>query len=457
MAHKQKAVSFMDAIVSNLMNYKENHDLYNSDYLRETKFGKNVPLRYRIIADAFVFGLSLEELNEALVREGCSQLYARNPYEATLIYAFSNHLSYEEWKRLLSDSENVFKRINSDAHLDKGSISLADIQSYVEANSSSASDGLCKTMHVTDRIHAHLSQEKPDQKKFINFLLANINQFSSARESSRYYFCKYLMYYLDTRKNDYIKALETGKHIHSAFNNLSVFRVQTALNRKKYTPADAASLIESAPISLGVIYDNYKTFYFEYTSIDWLNVLVDRYDLNNLSSKQKKELAEYLRRYNIELNNYTDDDAIGWFISEQEKKEHEADKKHSLDSENKNYELGRSGEKFLRKVLHGTVDLDRTTLLSFLLFFDKESIIPEEHKINESRLAEILINCKFPNLNTDTNPVDAFFVDYLNAEDPMLFLLQEAEIMAMSEENFYLYNTYLNSKSEIKELMRIIN
>lgn len=457
MPRKKKECSFLDAIITNLIKYKEDHHLFDPEFLYNGKFGKSVPLRYRIIADAFVFGLSLEELNEALVREGCSQLYARSPYEATLIFAFSNNLSYSEWKQLLKDSEEVFNRVCSDPHLDKGAISLSDIRSYVEANSSIASDGLCDTMHITDRIQFYLTQENQDHKKFVQFLLRNINQFSSARESSRYYFCKYLMYYLDTRKKIYINSLESGKNYDSELAKKSVFRVHTALDRKKHTALDAASLIESMPVSLGDIYDNYKTFYFEYTSIDWLNVLVDRYDLENLSEKQEKELAQYLRKYSASYEGLSDKDAISLYISELEGKEAEADREQSLESNKKNYGIGRSGENFLRKVLHGAVDLDRTTFLSFILFFYKESDVPEEHKLNESRLAEILVNCKFPNLNTDENPVDDFFVDFLNADDPMLFLFQEAEIMAMSEENFYLYNTYLKSRSEKKEIERIIN
>ena len=38
----------------------------------------------------------------------------------------------------------------------------------------------------------------------------------------------------------------------------------------------------------------------------------------------------------------------------------------------------------------------------------------------------------------------------MEAKDPMMYLLTEAESMALSEENFYLYKTYLSSENSEK-------
>ena len=61
---------------------------------------RQIPLRYRLIAVGFLSKMSLEELNNTLKKEGCEQLYSRNSLEAGLIFAFLNHMSYKEWKRL---------------------------------------------------------------------------------------------------------------------------------------------------------------------------------------------------------------------------------------------------------------------------------------------------------------------------------------------------------------------
>ncbi len=235
MAHRSSKTSLLDSIITNLLNYKEDHDFFDVSSFQDMKSISSVPMRYRIIADAFVFGLSLEETNSALIKNGCAQLYARSPYEAALIYAFSNNLSYEEWKSLISDSEKILSQISADPHLSKGSVSLADIRSYIDSNSSEYADGTYITEHRTAKLGSSLSMTK-DRKDFIKFLLRNAAQYSFVRESSRYYFCKYLMYYLDTRKSDYLRALETGRDIGRAFRNLAVFRVQTALDRRKSWP-----------------------------------------------------------------------------------------------------------------------------------------------------------------------------------------------------------------------------
>ena len=127
-----------------------------------------------------------------------------------------------------------------------------------------------------------------------------------------------------------------------------------------------------------------------------------------------------------------------------------ADEKYSISS-SKTPAASRTGEFFIRKVLRGEVDLDRTTFLSFLLFFDKSSSVPDSQRIDRERLREVLVNCGFPALSDD-DPFDAFFIDYIESDDPMVFLIEEAEIMAMSEENFYLYKTYLESKDNDKVL-----
>ena len=446
--HEKPKSGLMDGLISELLS-SENKDILNPDMFKDEKIAKNIPLRYKIIAAAFVNKGTLNELNAFLVSHSCEQLYARNPYEATLIYAFSNGLSYDEWRKLLEESEFIRSKVNNEPLLSSGRLSLRDIREYVAKNSADASESFYETNHRTSNIKNQLSDANPDRKELLKFLLRNTTEFSFVRESTRYYFCKYLMYFLETRKQDYCRALESGQRVVTALSRLSVFKVQSTLSRKKHTSEEASALIDEAPISLSAIYDEFQSFYFEYTTMDWMNVLLERYDIYNLSASQKRDVANYLRNYNPSLSKKSDEEVITWQQAEMERRDAEADFEYSLDNDNSSTP-SRVGETFLRKVLRGTVDLDRTTFLSFLIFFDKESDIPEEHRITEDRLRDVLNNCGFPVLNSERE-IDDFIIEYMNANDPMSLLLQEAEIMAMSQENFYLYKSHLASKSKSSE------
>ena len=68
-----------------------------------------IPLRYRIIALGFVKHYSLTELNEKLLGAGCAQLYARSMREASLIYAFHNGMSYQQWRQLSAKCEALLE------------------------------------------------------------------------------------------------------------------------------------------------------------------------------------------------------------------------------------------------------------------------------------------------------------------------------------------------------------
>ena len=158
-----------------------------------------------------------------------------------------------------------------------------------------------------------------------------------------------------------------------------------------------------------------------------------------------------MRRRNKNLTGCSDDEAVNWLEEELERKEQEADKLYALENKKAVYQRGRAGENFLRKVLHGDLDTDRVTFLSFLVFFGLEAgkTVPTEYRIDKDRLNTILSECGFPALDPE-RPADLFFIDFLKTDDPMMFLMEEAETMAFSEENFHLYKTYLSSVSNEK-------
>ena len=440
--------TLFDLLISELLDSADESSMIDICLSGNQKAIKAVPLRYRLIALGFIKMRTLDEVNTSLIENGCAQLYARNLLEATLIYAFSNGLSYEDWRSVCTEADVYRKDLSEDNALSMRSISLNDIKAFVMGNSV-VENGVAATMHKTRVLQDSLSNDQIDRRKLGEFLLSNITSFCSQREKSRYYFCKYLLYFLETRRDNYIRALQSGSRSLYALEGLSVFKSMTLLKRKKYVPDEAAKLISDAGISYGSIYQAFQDFYFEYTSQDWLDILLERYsDFDSLSARKKKMLASYIREYRKADPSMTDDELLAWQQREMERRETELD--------NASYQEGRAGENYLRKVLRGETDLDRTTLMAFLVFFDSGSVMPENHRINKTRLNEILTECGFAALNSNDYS-DEFFIDYMEAEDPVEFLICEAEMMAMSEENFYLYKTYLKSRSSSGDWKKVLS
>ena len=438
--------SLFDSLISELLDSTSESSMVDVCLSGDQKAIRAVPLRYRLIALGFIKRRGLDEVNASLRNNGCAQLYARSLIEATLIYAFSNGLSYEEWRSICVEAESCRKDLSEDSALSMRSISLNDIRAYV-MDSSTVDSGIAATMHKTRIMQESLTDDQIDRRRLGEFLLSNITSFCSQREKSRYYFCKYLMYFLESRRDNYVRALASGRSSLFALEGLSVFKSVTALKRKKHSPEEAAALISEAGISAGNIYQAFQDFYFEYTSSDWLDILLEKYsDIDSLSTGQKKTLASYIRRYRKADPSMTDEELLLWQRRETERRE--------TGSGKASYQEGRAGENYLRKVLRGETDPDRTTLIAFLVFFDSGSDIPEEHRISRERIDGILAECGFDPLN-EGNYSDEFFMDYMEADDPVEFLIGEAEMMAMSEENFYLYKTYLRSGSASKEWDKI--
>ena len=108
-----------------------------------------IPLRYRIIALGFIEGYDLDQLNDRLDECGCARLYARNFWEATLIYAFYNGLNYEAWKQLEESCESFREKIaEQDFDLSDGRITMKDLREYIEKNSEMRG-GHIVTRHMT--------------------------------------------------------------------------------------------------------------------------------------------------------------------------------------------------------------------------------------------------------------------------------------------------------------------
>lgn len=455
MAKKQAASSAFDQMMSEFLN-SENGALMLEDCMSfEFDRVNKVPLRYRIIALGFVKHYTLQQLNEELTRAGCPQLYSRSLMEAGLIYAFLNGMSYSEWRNLEKECVEIRDAADlSGAYLRGSSFTLRDLQEYVNANSDEE-EQLLETKHLTRMIMGRIEEAVTGRADFRSFLNANLDSFSVVREKTRYYFCKYLCYDLETRIARYLEAEEKGQE-ESAVGEISVFRGLTKLKRKKMTPEEIRETLETSAVSCGEIFDAFNFFYFEYISLDWMEVLLEYYgNIEDMPPKEQKKLAASLRHYDAKkYGKLSDREILRKKQEELDAREEELDEIYSLSGENRGYQKNRVGENTIRKYIRGSLDIDRTTLVSFLLFFGSESRLPEEMKITPERLTEILLECGYPGLRPDDD-FDAFVVDYLRAEDPTEFLMEQVTGYAKAEENFYLYQMYKASTSYDEEFRKV--
>ena len=415
----------------------------------------NIPLRYRLIAQGFITHSSLENLNARLTSHGFRALYSRNLWEACLIYAFQNRLTYGEWKKLSEESAEIAGRASEhDDFFSASSITLLDLKNYVEKNSS-MEDNEMLTLHMTRLLEKEILQSTT-KKDFQTFIRVNIHSFTRVREKTRYYFCKYLYNDLSSRISRYFQAKQRGYGITQSLEDLAVFRSLSKIKRKSYTPGEALKILEESPISLREIFDSFNYFYFGYCSLDWMMILLETCDNPaELPDREKKAFASSARHYFPDLSSLSDDQVIAQVKRIAEQEQIELDQIYSLDSDLRGYQKGRGGENTLRKYIKGQLDPDRITFLAFLVFFGQESDLPADQKITEERLSLILSECGFAPLNR-TVPFDSFLIGFLSARYPADYLMEAVETYAHKEQNFFLYQTWLNSDSEYDRLAKLI-
>lgn len=422
----------------------------------DAKIIRNVPLRFRLIAQAFVMHDSLERLNQNLASRGLAELYPRSQWEAGLIFAFRNGWSYTRWRQMSRE----YAAFMAGAALDRGdfpgsSVTCADLRKYL-ADNSDEEGGRLYTRHLTQRLEKEIFSVEPDEKAFREFMRANVQSFTRVREKARYYLCKYLYYYLTTRIDRYILALQKGQAGEEVMESLSVFRGISVLKRKKHSPAQAREILENAALSLGEIFDSFNYFYFGYATLDWMAVLIEACDSpKDLTERQKKAVLRSARRFAPALATASDRESLERIWQLEDEKEAELDRVYSLDSKTRGYQRGRGGENTLRKYLQGQLDPDRTTLISFLLFFGSEADIPEGQQITKDRLSSILKECGFAPLR-DQEEFDRFVVGFLQSRKSAEYLMEQVLACAQEEKNFFLYKTWLNSDSAYEWMTRLL-
>ena len=448
--------TILDVIVTALTNEQTGSMFLDDCTTIDPNLVKKIPLRYRIIAFGFARGLSLEKLNELLNANGCAKLYSRSLWEASLIYAFANHLSYQEWQDLRDECAKLRDRKElQDPFFQDKSISLKNLKDYLDANSN-VSESHMSTQHLTGMMDRKIAELSFDKMEFKDFLVHNIMLLSPIREKCRYYFCKYLYYYLISHRDQYLHDRVTSSDQDELLSELAMFKGLRAIRRKKMSDDELTAFLDTSGISLGEIFDAFNYYYFNYVSLDWMEVLLEYYgNIGDMPADDKQELAASLRKYDPnKYSGLSDDEVLELKQKEIDRQESDLDELYSIGGSKKAYQMNRAGENTIRKYIKGSLDIDRASLICFLLFFGNNSQLPPDMKITQWRLDMILSECGFPVLRS-SDEFDDFVLGYIESQDPDSYLMDLVTDYAMDEENFFLYRMYRASRNAEEDLLKL--
>lgn len=437
-----------------------------------------LPPRLYIIANGFVKKWNSEEVNRQLLENDCEPLYARSFYEAGLIYAFDHGMNYAQWKEFYEKYRNLLQeeKCNEDSCFSGGKITLKQLERYVY----SESDEELQTELLTRWLEKEI-KEKSSEEEYQDFVKENIQKFSAVRERARYYFCKYIYLYIQDKCQKYYESCEKTEHMLRAYESLqglnecrnwekdalgelTFLKPLTKLKRdadkvkNKMSLEEKKEYLENTALTPGGIFDQFNNFYYEYISTEWLDVLFEFYgEVDEWPTEMKIRIARSLK---LCKKNSTEEEVKEALIkleqmeAEQRQKEEENGSREK-ELKKKIYQRGRSGEDFFREFITGSRDINRETLLSFLLFVKMQTSLDEDNKITKNRLSRILKNCGFAQLRPNKE-FDKFVLDFLSSKDPMGLLVEEVDRYARKGQDFYLYKVYKESYCHQKELLTYI-
>lgn len=409
----------------------------------------SLPMRYRLIALGFLKQDTLEDLNDNLINNGCQPLYARSSFETTLIYAFANRLSFPEWKKIAKvceEAKNNWEKSSDKQMFFRGKyITLRDLEEYVLSYSEKNDKDLV-TKQITRVLDEEIRALGDDYSRFFHFYISNLQEFSDVREKTRYYFCKYLYYYILSKIDRYKKCVGNQIPNQEQLLELLPLKVESKLRRRKTDPEQLMDILRECAISPAAIFEEFNYYFFGYVSVDWVDLMLENIsDVNELKDSQVEMIANYLRN-SASKSELTQ-------INEFRDKELVQNRIELLQKDEENGVTNRKGENAIRKYLRGDLDIDRTTLICFLLFWGSEETNRNEINISEERMNDILDECGFSMLRKK-EPFDEFVINYIKSSDPVSYLMAEMDRYQERGESFFVYEVYSRSGSNAKEIRK---
>lgn len=445
----------------------------------EAGFDDLLPKRVQILAEGFAGGWDSAHVNEKLLDEECETLYARSFFEASLIFAYDHGMSYAAWEELFARSRALYDDRMESGCFAGGKLSLRQLEQYVY----SGSDEQLQTQSVTRRIARDLGRQET-AAGFLQFMRENLDSFSSVREKARYYFCKYLYFYIREMCRKYEVACrkeegfrrrygasplqeERGLSEKLALEHLTFLKPLTKLKKEAekakptMTVQEKMEYLQAASLTPGGIFDEFNYFYFGYVSADWLELLFELYgEFANWPQQTKRRIARSLSLCREDASGGEEQkalEALAQMAKEQQEREEQLDAEHArTEAEKKKlYQRGRAGEDYFRDFMLGRRDISRSVLVSFLLFVNTRISLDEDSRVTIPRLNRILRNCGFSQLRPGKE-FDRFVMRFLRSDDPMEVVEEEVEKKVTEGENFYLYHVYQGACCKQEELLRYV-
>lgn len=443
-----------------------------------------LPGRLAVLAEGFAAHMELKEVNERLQDEGFETLYARSLYEAGLIYAFSHHMNYEKWKELYKSYMERYEGIVNTGKkiFPGGKITLHQLEDYVKENST----GQDMETEMLTRFMERRIVESRSEKDFFQFMDENVENFSAVREKARYYFCKYLNLYIRDKCEHYYKSCEKSEKILSRYGNmldkeergyveslaleeLNFLKPLTALkkdarkSRGRMSLEEKKKLLENTALTPGGIFDEFNYFYFGYVSVDWIELVFEIYgNVREWPDNLKVRIAHAFGYCSMNPDAKEQQEALEK-LEQRERQEAEKEEKLNREYERnekkaaKLYQRGRAGEDFFREFITGKRDINRETLISFLMFVKMRIALDDDNKITMMRMNRILSNCGFAQLRPGIG-FDRFAIDFLRSQDPLSVMEEYVDRQVGRGENFYLYKVYRDAychQDELAEYLRV--
>lgn len=423
-----------------------------------------LPKRLEILAKGFANRLSSSQVNEALNENDCESLYARSSFEASLIFAYDHGLSYQKWQELYERSQEILKNSSRTESVFKGGrIRLKQLEQYVFEGS----DDMLRTRMVTQLLVNELNSQN-DEQDFFDFMADNSMKFSVVREAARYYFCKYLYHYIREKCDRYYHACSISKSSEKqALEELTFLKPLTKLRKEadkvkaKMTLEEKKEYLENASLTPGGIFDEFNYFYFGYVSADWLELLFELYD--DFSEWPKEDRIRIARGVGLLSHSPSESETEKALEKLAEMAEEERLRQERLDMDyekggkevSKSYQRGRVGEDYFRDFILGRKDINRSTLIFFLMFVNARIKLGDDSKITIPRLNRILLKCGMPQLRPDRQ-FDSFVLKYMKAKNPMDVIEDEVEELVTNGKDFYLYQVYSDAYCHQNELVKYL-